>query len=686
MTSKIRERREKLEEILASDWAKGRDTSLLREKIAFLKRAETAEPGEHPVADMKPVLEVVLDRENLHQFENVEEPKPDQFGVVGEDPNYQALAKIFHEFKSSFKYPLVNFWNEPLLPIFQWSDADLVNFRTPAEIAFSEDVGEIDERPFATLVKSRSGPLFQGRTLLKKIFEYYAEVVFAKKSFDKVNMSFVIKDPIKEDPEEPRQLEVFSIDDLKEDDSDFNLFASPAFPGRELVDLVNACRVLADAWPAKPLSPRQQYLWPLVKLVKAVKEVGHTNYVNDFRSKKVAELVQTIRAYVGKRLGRISSKGERHDAQNPQFQDRYDQVVVFYDYLLRLEKSLGATRKFNGVRFEHNLDVLDDVCDLTASCFSSMGNETVAQLLYRLDPSTHIFHVNLYQMERQYLHQSFFDHRLFAGSSLKHIVFEGEDSSGKVLVHDGCVGGLEADMIHYSGNEFREQWFDLNFRSLVLFAQKNGYSRIIFNTSHSRDQQSTHDFVRYVAEQIGLQDGSDYSFERKGRVREFRLFRGLNSDETTGLTHTHRVRKKVTQDFTKVIDQINAESKKMFGDAATPYDGRQYLTSFYEWEKTVNPKNPTPHWNQGEGLMTGLEVTVAGMVFTSLTEKRIKFERTKRRFEMGDTYSKYLEDDPGPPVELSQKETNYYDNWNSDPESLKDLDWGGTATNDEVID
>ncbi|USN45830.1 MAG: hypothetical protein H6502_01715 [Candidatus Woesearchaeota archaeon] len=311
------------------------------------------------------------------------------------------------------------------------------------------------------------------------------------------------------------------------------------------------------------------------------------------------------------------------------------------DFLTRIKHRLKGSQRFDRIVFETNEDFLDDVCDLTASCLGAGCDESVAQLVFRLDPSVYLPHINLYQGDE------------FVGSSVKNILFEGYAAGhGRVLVLDGTVGGPESELITlqthslaFIGDRTPYLWHKFNYHNLLQLAHRRGVNRLLVNASHSRDQQSTQDFVRYVASQARLHEGVDFTFKEVDAdgVRKFVLLR--TPHEVDGFAYTHQVRKAplpadlvaklqnaqdptyfyeedregITRPDGSVVDiaEVMPPFMRRLRDIVAsrlpqtlPYSGEEYLTSFYEWERHSNPGNPMPHWNMGEGYLRAIEIDV----------------------------------------------------------------------------
>jgi hypothetical protein len=110
---------------------------------------------------------------------------------------------------------------------------------------------------------------------------------------------------------------------------------------------------------------------------------------------------------------------------------------------------------------------------------------------------------------------------------------------------------------------------------LVLdYSIHRGYEKLVFNISHGRSQQCTHDFVRYVANKAGLVENTHYFMQNISKVNMFRLTQtgekmiGVHQRED-GLKYTHHLKKEpMRQD---IIDAISGKG----------WDGELYLHSFY---------------------------------------------------------------------------------------------------------
>ncbi|MGV8171876.1 MAG: hypothetical protein ACP5OA_04245 [Candidatus Woesearchaeota archaeon] len=236
------------------------------------------------------------------------------------------------------------------------------------------------------------------------------------------------------------------------------------------------------------------------------------------------------------------------------------------------------------VVFERNKYFLDDLLDDTGACLGLEGSQRRGSLCYLLDKSMYITHINEYSSSNHVLKKEF-------KSILKNISFIGiNNKKEKMLILDGSILSDEYEHL-------QETYFSLNYKGLIRLAKKIRADKILINTSHSRAQQSTHDFVKYIADQNGLKEGTDYVMEKNGETVVFKLLSGLKTTKE-GFQYTHKVNK-------KPIDKSIVEAVSN-GD----YKGEQFLDSLYLWEKYHNPSNPKPQWNMGKGYITAIEILV----------------------------------------------------------------------------
>jgi|GEM_PF-6372048 len=314
-------------------------------------------------------------------------------------------------------------------------------------------------------------------------------------------------------------------------------------------------------------------------------ELRRTKWVNNQSTGLLMELLD----YVDKKRSTLSRKLKlKGNSISRDKSEAYNTLFHRYTGIL-FDLTSGKDR---GLEFGYNRYFLDDLFDISGSCLGVYGNQRTASLCYLLDKSMHITHINMSSRQSRGIGFT---------SIMKNILFQGKTEKGsRVMVLDGSILSEEL-------SEKKQEFFRLNYEGILTLTQRQGIRRLLINTSHSRAQQSTHEFVRYIAESCGMRLNTDYTYPKVENIREFQLNLANHSSEKD-FRFTHYVEKPtINKNITTRISNGN-------------YHGEQFLDSFWAWEKYSNPSNPEPQWNMGKGYITAIEIDV---------EKELKRMETK---------------------------------------------------------
>ncbi|MBU0461364.1 MAG: hypothetical protein KJ574_02130 [Nanoarchaeota archaeon] len=308
----------------------------------------------------------------------------------------------------------------------------------------------------------------------------------------------------------------------------------------------------------------------------------------------------------------------------PKDRDIAQLVNYLTDLYLRLTES-----SFTDILVEKNHCFLDDVINQTTAP-PEKGNDTDANLIYRLDPSITILSLNTY----------LYDEKKHTIAQMILANAEERDDEGdfqreltlldRVLVSKEA-SRIEEHRVHHNEKDWRKIMYDELIEYAYLFLNGNN---LVINISQDTGQQTTQSFIQYVANLQGLQEGADYIFELDEGIYSFRLTKeGLKKigakQLPNGSWYTHHVRKppvrkEIVENFGKGGWQGEAYFDSWFLNDAYDYlmhiKKEQNLKTYHPC-RIIDFIKSSPslredferrafHWTQGDGYVTGLEIDV----------------------------------------------------------------------------
>jgi hypothetical protein len=265
------------------------------------------------------------------------------------------------------------------------------------------------------------------------------------------------------------------------------------------------------------------------------------------------------------------------------------------DLVARYQAELAPSAQFSHVKIEFNDCFFDNIINRMGNyCIFNGRDHTLASLLYTADRNAHLLCMNSYQ-----------DKRIVDSIGMAILIDAEDQQHRKYLVVEGVLGGVDLNRITKKGNH--DPVWSMFYEAILKYARQKKLKTIIVNASHSDNQESPNDFLRYVAdEQNRARDDESsitYSYEhiKKGNKR-FTLHRPKDAIEFQGEWFTHQIQKKIMDG--RVIDMFHKDGFK----DSVKYCGELYSDTWWLYNKVLGREKP--QWNDCTGYVRGIEIDV----------------------------------------------------------------------------
>ncbi|MBI4453295.1 hypothetical protein HY636_01510 [Candidatus Woesearchaeota archaeon] len=219
----------------------------------------------------------------------------------------------------------------------------------------------------------------------------------------------------------------------------------------------------------------------------------------------------------------------------------------FINAINRLKNGLSTSWTFDELRLEFNENPLHNFFNNAAECTGNGGKYQRFGYAHMQDRNIGIIAANIYESGR---------HKSTVG---KAFLARCHDRESKELLYvDGVVMLQDiADFLEEPNHE--AHWLPLYTKAILQTARTHHLDETVFNASHKLAQRSVWQYIRHVAELLGLEEGKDFTY-RQGRIDDGNTKQGMNvktmSEQgfkfknTAAQTNVHYLKKVPNESYT----------------------------------------------------------------------------------------------------------------------------------------
>jgi hypothetical protein len=348
------------------------------------------------------------------------------------------------------------------------------------------------------------------------------------------------------------------------------------------------------------------------------------------------------------------------------------------DYTRTTRMQLSNTVEFNQLRIEENSCFVDDLVDEIGACNSGEGSDREAVLIHKLDkdsegrPNQTLLSINGYQdsvhfdclgkvllvevadqddyaigdFEEKPLSKLLVEYVLIAPQLERMRPIK--KTERRLLAK--MVGKDPEDRIIIKDDEDSFDWREFVFNSIMKYAQREGYGRLIVNTRHKPGgQKCLHEFAKYVADTLNVRQHAykanlrdltqfaplvpltfgkgkerkrarelvreniywrdiDYSYTAKRDYASFELKRANRREDVEGNRERY-----AQKGYTHCLFKPDIDSKIVESIARAGWKGESYFDAWYD-------SSGEKAWNDGGGYITGIEIDLEVFKIIERTE------------------------------------------------------------------